>query len=407
MSNVATEPVLCQEENPLSSPESQAAKPSVLAQFPTAKEFSEVLEQEVRQLVRMVITTAINEEFRAFIGADPYERGDARRDHRNGFRTRSFDTRYGTVEDLEIPRARHRNFFPKLFRRWQRREPRIMKLMAEIFLRGVSTRKAKHLGKLLFGRDYSAATVSNFNRTLKEEYLQWMNRPIAVPIRYLFLDAIQLKLRRQWGSQEALLCAIGITEEGHKEFLGFLLGGRESTESWESLLLHLLRRGLDPKRLALVTTDGNAGLIKAMTTLLPEVKHQRCVVHKIWNLIGHCPKSLRGVIPAEVKRIFYATHKEEALRLFTEWKNRWQATLPKVVKCLEKDLEEVLAFYDLPYRHWSLIRSTNVIERAFKEFRRRIKVMETFPTEESCCRIMFALARMLNDGWKHKPITNF
>jgi putative transposase len=407
MVNVSQNFALCQEKNQTPNEESQLHRANLLEQFPAAEDFFTGLHQEVKEMVRITLTQAINEEFRQFIGAAPYQRGQSRQDQRNGFRTRAFETSYGVIDDLRIPRARHGSFMPKLFGRWQRREKRIPKLLAEIFLRGVSTRKIKHLAKLLFGRDYSAATVSTFNRTLKEEYLQWMNRPIAGTIRYLFLDAINLKIRRHWVSKEALLCAIGITEEGHKEFLGFILGGRESTQSWESLLLQLVRRGLDPQKVALVTSDGNPGLLKALDTVVPDAKRQRCIVHKMWNIIGHCPKSLRGMVPAEVKRIFCATSKEEALRLFAEWKIRWQSQLAKVVECLEKDLKEVLCFYDFPYRHWRLIRSTNVIERAFKEFRRRTKVMDTFPTEESCCRIMFALAQMLNEGWKHKPITDF
>jgi len=234
-----------------------------------------------------------------------------------------------------------------------------------------------------------------------------MNRPISQSIRYLVLDAVNLKIRRHWISNEALLCAIGTTEHGHKEFLGFILGGRESAASWERLLLLLLQRGLSADQLKLVTVDGNAGLLSALAHLLPDVTIQRCIVHKLRNIVAKCPRSLRGLVPAETKRIFCAASQAEARQRFTEFRARWHQQLPHIVECLEIDLEPRIAFYQFPYRDWSKIRSTNVIERAFKEFRRRIKVMETFPNEQSCLRIMLALSKMLNENWEYKPIKDF
>jgi transposase-like protein len=371
---------------------------------------NEVLEnliKEVRERVRQVFIEATESEFRAFIGADPYERSDERKDRRNGYRTREMVTELGTLEDIPIPRSREGNFRPSFFGRWQRTQKKVVQVVAEMFLRGVSTRKVGKISKALWGKGFSAAAVSAFNGQLKEDFLQWMNRPITTPVRYLFLDGIALKLRRKWISREMLLCAIGITSDGKKEFLGFVLGGTESSSSWEYLLRHLLQRGLSRKDLALVTSDGSKGLKSALSTLLPDVRVQPCIVHRLWNVAGHTPWSLRGVVPGEAKRIFYAPNEQEARELFEAFKERWSKEAPKAVECIEKDIEGLLNFYKLPYRHWVLVRSTNVIERAFKEFRRRVKIMETFPTEESCQRIMFSLAKMLNEGWMTKPISTF
>ena len=375
--------------------------------IPSGEEFFDMLEQQLREIARITIINVIQHEFEQFIGAAPYQRSDDRTDSRNGIRYRNFETRFGVIENIAIPRARQRQFFPQLFNRWKRRETKITRAIADMFVNGISTRKVKKITKAIWGRQYSATTVSRCNQLLQQDYLQWMNRRISQSIRYLFLDGIQLKIRRHWISKEALLCAIGITEDGKKEFLGFILGGRESTASWESLLLLLLQRGLSADHLKLVTVDGNAGLISALGSLLPGVTIQRCIVHKIRNIVGKCPRSLRGVVPAEAKLIFYATSQAEARERFNEFKIRWQKQLPQIVECIAKDLDQLIAFYQFPYRHWAKIRSTNVIERAFKEFRRRIKVMETFPNELSCLRIMLALAKMLNENWEYKPIKDF
>jgi putative transposase len=375
--------------------------------IPSGEEFFDMLEQQLRDIARITIINTIQDEFDKFIGAAPFQRSEDRNDSRNGVRYRDFETRLGMIENIAIPRARKGRFIPQLFSRWKRRETKITRAIAALFINGISTRKVKKITKAIWGRSYSATTVSQCNKVLQEEYETWLHRPISPSIRYLFLDAINLKVKRHWISKEALLCAIGISADGKKEFLGFLLGGRESTVSWEQLLSQLLKRGLSADQLKLVTVDGNAGLLSALGSLLPGVMIQRCIVHKIRNIVGKCPRSLRGLVPAEAKQLFYATSQAEARERFQEFKNRWQQRLPSIVELIEKDLEQLLAFYQFPYHHWEKIRSTNVIERAFKEFRRRLKVMETFPNENSCLRIMFSLAKMLNENWEYKPIKNF
>jgi len=193
----------------------------IVDNFPAAGDFFEFLEVKIKEMVGIIIRKAINEEFRQFIGADPYKRSEDRRDHRSGFRKRSFETyRFGLIEDIPIPRARKENFFPSIFKRWKRREGRIVKIITDIFLRGVSTRKVKPISKALFDRGYSATTISSFNQSLKEELLTWLNRKIERPIQYLFLDAVNLKVKRYLISKESLLCAVGISSDGYKEFLG-------------------------------------------------------------------------------------------------------------------------------------------------------------------------------------------
>ena len=280
-------------------------------------------------------------------------------------------------------------------------------LSLEIFLRGLSTRDIKKISKHIYGETYSASLVSRFNKELGEALSLWLNRPIERRIEYLYLDGVNLSLKRDRASRKALLCAVGITETGDKEFLGFLLGGRESQVSWENLLLRLRNRGLSEKQLSLITVDGNPGLLAALGTCFPDVKVQRCTVHKLRNIANHCPRAVQTNVMADVKRVIYATSKKEALKEFQAWKRRYQNLAPKAVACLEKDLDETLQFFDFLYRMWVSLRTTNVIERVFREFRRRTKVMDTFPTEESCIRIMFSLVQMINEDWKSKPMKNF
>lgn len=383
-------------------------KEEMLKEPKTLEEFMDGVEDEVRYLVRTLIQTYVEDEFRRYIGAGPYERSEERRDWRNGYqRPKDVGTRFGVVPDILIPRSRKNGFISSILSRWQRKEKKIARIVREMFIRGVSTRKIRRLSKILWGEEISASQVSVMNKAVKEELLKWLNRPIKKKFAYLFLDGINLKIRRQVISKESLLCVVGVTEDGAKEFLGFLLGGRESAQAWESTLLHFIKRGLDPCCVKLVISDGCPGMIKAIKEFFPEANHQRCLYHKMRNLANKCPNSEWPVVKAKLNKIYFAPTQMEARTIKDEFVQEFERILPRVVQCLKKDFENCIAHKNHPYRRWSHIRTTNLIERTFKEFRRRVKVMETFPNEASCIRIMFSLAKLQNENWEGKPFKNF
>jgi putative transposase len=267
------------------------------------EQFFDWMEEGVREGVKMAIETAVEDEYRVFIGVEHYERSEARNDRRNGYRFRDLLCRLGLIRDIRIPRARNGNFESRVVPRAQRKERKITSLVADMFLRGVSTRKVKTLSKRLWGKGISASVVSGMSKSLKGEFSGWLNRPIQRKIAYLILDAIDLSVRRSKASKEALLCAVGFTEKGEREFLGFLLGGRESTESREDFLLHLRRRAVDEETLKLITVDGNPGNLRAISLVFPGVEIQRCLVHKLWNVESKCPRTLKSVVGSEARRI--------------------------------------------------------------------------------------------------------
>jgi len=371
------------------------------------EKFWEKLGETIREGIRIALEKAIHYEFSQFIGALEYERTPNRKDHRNGYRTRDFETVYGPLESVKIPRARCSSFTSRIIPRFERRQGRIARLISRIFLLGLSTRDVKKISKHIYGKTYSPGLVSRFNKELGEALTLWQERPIEKEIAYLFLDAVNLPIRRDKTSKEALLCAVGVTDTGEKEFLDFMLGGKECQVSWEKLLLRLKRRGLSEEKLKLVIVDGNPGLLAALRTSLPTVPVQRCTVHKLRNISNHCPRAIQASVVADAKRIIYATSKKEALEEFKAWKERYKNLAPKAVLCLEKDLDDVLRFMDFRYKIWASVRTTNLIERVFREFRRRIRAMDTFPTEESCIRIMFSLVQLVNESWEGKPFKHF
>ena len=377
-------------------------------QFTSLDDFLDYVEIGVRAFVREMIQTYAEDEFMRYIGARPYERTEARRDYRNGTRTRALQTRFGLIEDLQIPLGRKAGIgYSSILERYRRKDSKIEDIVSEMFLRGVSTRKVNKITNLLWGSEVSAAEVSRMNKHVKKELIRWLNRPITKDIAYLIIDGAYFKVRRKRVGTEAALCAIGITEDGQREHLGFVQGQRESREAWEFLLTHLVRRGLNPKKVLMVVSDGCPGILAAIRTIFPYSDHQRCLFHKMGNLQAKCPKTEWPLIKAKLRKIYYAPNSLEAKAQAQMFIEEYREIYPALVKCVEKDLDACIVYMNHPPTRWKHIRTTNIIERSFKEVKRRVKVMEQFPSEESCIRILFTLLRAQNEIWEGKPIKGF
>jgi putative transposase len=203
-----------------------------------------------------------------------------------------------------------------------------------------------------------------------------------------------------------VLCAYGVTRQGTRELIDFQLVKAEGEDTWYGFLWNLWSRGLKGEWLQLIATDGQAGLVKALSRLWPAVAHQRCWAHKLRNLENKLKASQQDCLE-EAKLIYQGAHRTEAIARFRAWKQRWQHPAAGAVACLERDLEELLAFFDCPKAHWKRLRTTNVIERLFVEVRRRIRTMCAFTTRSSCERILFSVFDRMNQHWSRHPLPAF
>jgi len=321
-----------------------------------------------------------------FLNAQPHERSARRVDQANGFHPRKLTTRLGVVE-LRVPRTRLGCYRGQVLPRYQRREPLINEAWKRVFLLGVSTRQAGAALGTLVEEAVSASTVSAATRLLDQSVGRWHRSRLADHYRHLILDGVSVRLRLVGTVQRRMvLCAPGITREGKRELIDFQLVKAEGEDTWYGFLWRLWSRGLQGEFLALIVTDGQAGLAKAIGRLWAAVPHHRCWAHKLRNLANKLKVSQRACLP-EAKLVYQAPHRTEAVQRFRAWKGRWQAAAPKAVACLEKDLEELLAFFDCPAAHWKRLRTTNVIERLFVEVRRPIRTRCASTTRSSSERI--------------------
>lgn len=370
--------------------------------------FEEELDQQVRCSVKQMLEQALEAERSARMAVGRYVRDvETRRDYRNGYYLRDLGTRLGLLSGLRVPRTR-RGYRSELLPRYQRRQEGVHALVREAFLRGISTRQVGTVLEPVLGEAYSAQTISRIVRGLDGAVEQFHRRPLPDDCVYLFLDGVVLKVRDLRGKvrRRVVLVAYGISTAGRRELLAYRLAQGESEIAWTSFLQELYFRGLAGGRLRLVITDGSSGLAASVGLVYPQARVQRCWAHKLRNIADKVPQK-EGSCVAQAAAIYRAANRQQAQQAFRHWAARWRTPRPKAVACVERDLEQLLNFFRMPEKHWKKVRTTNVIERAFREVRRRTRPMSSFTNPDSCERIVFGVIQHLNRSWEKEPLKEF
>lgn len=358
-----------------------------------------------RQALKEIMEKRLEEEMAEFLGLQPYERGCDRPDYRNGRYLRHLLTEMGDLE-LLVPRARKGGFQPRLLKRYARRERSIDKVMLACFCLGLSTRKAASVLAPMLGERVSASTISRIAKDLDGEVKAYHSRPLKDHYRFLFFDGVVLKSKGAAKVQKKiLLCAFGITLEGRQEMIDFHPATSESTAAWESFLNDLYHRGLIGSCCELITTDGGSGLHGALEIIYPKIPYQRCWAHKTKNVMDKVKRKDQEAVRKALNKISHAPTHREATQAYWRFASCWRQFYPKAVACLEKDLDDLLTFFQIRQpKLWSRLRTTNLIERSFREVRRRTRPMGVFANTQSLQRIVFAVFYHLNHNWSQCPL---
>ena len=357
-------------------------------------EFQALVQEKLRQAVRYTLVTILNAEVEELVQAAPYQRTTQRRDYRNGSYQRDLLTGVGLIPDLEVPRTRN-GFHSQLFAQYQRRQAELDQAMAQMFVGGVSTKQVGSVMKGLTGVEPSPSTVSRVHHQLESEFEGWKKRPLAAKYVYAFADGTYFTIIYEGeGCKMPILAVVGITEEGERQVLAFSVGERENQNAWEELLDDLKRRGV--QEIGLWITDGNQAMLNAIGLKFPTSQRQRCVQHKMKNILGYLPESQQAQVEPELKAIFYQENREKADQEVAAFCEKYAQSYPTAIDCLKRDLEACLTFYAFPKNHWKTIRTTNVIERLFGEVKKRThKMAAPFRNEESCLLMFYAIIRSL------------
>ena len=317
--------------------------------------------------------------------------GIAMRDRRNGFYGRHLLTELGDIE-LSVPRTRR--FCPtEVLKSYARRAPEIDRAILAGFVLGLSTRKVGEVLLALLGRAVSASTVSRVTKTLDAAVAAFHARPLANRYKALMLDGVVLARKTGAGAlRRPVLVALGIRPDGRKEIVDFRLATSESAAEWERFLTDLYRRGLTGDGLETICADGGQGLLAALPIVYPGIAVQRCWAHKIRNVLDKVRKPDRDAVKAGLHKIMNASNRPRALGAARRFADAWEDTYPKAVACLRNDLDDLLTCFRYPtIAERRQVRTTNAIERRFREVRRRTRPMGTFQDRTSMDRILFAV----------------
>ena len=368
-------------------------KPSIAA----VKELMGANRDQLREIVQDLLQEMLEGEMTEALGAAKSERSDGRIGYRSGHYNRTLITRVGKLE-LRVPQDRDGRFSTELFERYQRSEQALVAALAEMYVQGVSTRKVKAITEELCGHSFSASTISAINKRLDESLTAFARRRLDEPFAYLIIDAKYEKVRQAGVVRScAVLVALGVDWEGRRQILAVELANRESRSSWKDFLLGLRDRGLHG--VEYVVADDHAGLRAAVREVLPDAWFQRCYVHFLRNALDHLPRKADDDCLQELRWIYDRRELSEARSDLAAWLRKWSPRYPKLTGWAEETIEETFTFYRLPRQHHKHMKSTNMLERFNEEIKRRTIVLRIFPNEDSCLRLIRALAVETHENW--------
>jgi len=348
-------------------------------------------------LLEPILNQILQAEMTEHLGAEPGEETDDRLGYRNGSYERKLTTRVGTIE-LEVPRDREGAFQTALFQRYQRSEKALVLTLMQMVVQGVSTRRVKDITTELCGREFSKSTVSRLAEDLDEQVQAWAERPLEQEYPFLILDAMQLKVRRQKAvrSKTAML-AVGISEDGQREILGFEMALNETEEGWHRFIRGLKERGLSGVELA--TSDAHDGLRQALQEAFPGLIWQRCQSHFRRNVLDQTPSGYRDEMHQVLDQILEADSQEKARTRLENLRERLEEKAPSALETLENGFYDTTAVLALPEKYRKRLRTTNMLERFIQEIRRREKVIRIFPNIDSAYRLVGVLCAETHEEW--------
>jgi len=353
----------------------------------------------LREMVLGFVQALMSAEADGACGAMLGERSAERVNQRNGYRPRRLDTRVGTLE-LAIPKLRQGSYYPDWLLEPRRRAERaLVAVVAECYVRGVSTRRVEGLVETLGIQGLSKSQVSELARSLDDQVAAFRSRPLdAGPYPYVWVDALAVKCREAGRIVNvACVLATGVDADGHREILGVDVLTTEDGAGWTSFLRGLVARGLSG--VELVISDAHQGLKQAIAGVLPGACWQRCRTHFMRNLLCRVPKSAQGLVATLVRTVFAqpdaaSTHAQHA-RIVEQLQDRF----PAAAELLADAAADLLAFTAFPKEHWRQVWSNNPQERLNKELRRRTDVVGIFPNRAAVLRLIGAVLAEQHDEW--------
>lgn len=377
------------------------AREKTIAQVKSAvggQQMGQWVMEALNQQLSEVLNAAMEQERDEYLGREPYERQEETK-YRNGFKKVWVPGFLGRLE-LRKPVLRKKGFVCETLKALRTGSQALVGFLGMNFwLKGAPTRAVAEGLNEAFGTKLSASHISEMTNSLAPTLEAWQKRPLPSGIQYLYLDALYLTVKRQEaGVKQALLVAIGVDGNLKRHFLGFLLGDRESEDSWTALVEDLLNRGLDRQALRMVVSDAHGGIITAVQKRLG-VTHQLCVVHKMKNVRFRVAAKDRKAFLADFKAIYWAESREKALIALGSLKTRWGRVYPKAVEMTGENFDAYTRFFGENPKYWLITRSSNLIERFNLELRKRFRPAGMMQNELELTKLVWAVSQAQQRRW--------
>ncbi|MFF2091417.1 IS256 family transposase [Paenibacillus sp. NPDC058174] len=360
-----------------------------------------LFENLVTQFVQENLERIMQAEIASFMDSDASDSHNSR----NGYYKRTLHTKYGNIEELSVPRDRNGLFQTQVFEPYQRRDGWLEEAVIQMYKSGMGTRDVARFIESMFGSHYSPTTISNITATVLEDIQQWQVRPLSKRYAVIYLDGLYVKLKRSTVSGEVIYFAMGIDEEGHRQILGFYIGGQESSNGWREVLKDLYSRGATEVLLGVF--DGLPGLEDAFREIYPKADVQHCIVHKVRATFPKIRVEHKTDFLNDLKTIYNAMNHEMALMEFDTVKAKWGKLYPKELKSWENQLSTLLTFYKYPDAIKDAIYTSNPIERMNKEFRKRLKPMNSLTNMDAAEKVVYLQSIDYNEKFAERVIRGF
>ena len=351
----------------------------------------------LNQAVTRFLQQFLEAEITTFLQAEPYQRTTQRTGYRNGYKPRIVKTRVGRIY-LSVPQDREGRFHSGLFARFQRSEKALILALQEAYLQGVSTRKVTKITEQLCGTSFSKSQISELCQDLDADIKAWRARPLEQAYPYLIIDATYLYIRSGGHvASEGVLIVTGISESGHRDILSLDVAHTETEATYTDLFKDLKKRGL--KGIQLVISDHHEGLRNAIKRHFQGASWQHCQTHFHRNIKGITPPKYQRQVADALKDVFNAPDLNTAKKRLSSMMDTYENILPKLVDKIDRDVAHCLTCFDFPQKHRKRIRTTNLLERLNREIKRRADVVQIFPNEEACERLIGALCMEWSEEW--------
>jgi len=379
------------------------------AMLALAQEFAKNLKTEAdlnnfcQTLKKLTIETALNAELTEHLG---YEKHSARtsKNARNGYMTKRLLTDDGEFE-LETPRDRDGSFEPQLIKKNQTRITQMDSQILSLYAKGMTNRDIVATFKELYDADVSPALISKVTDAVKEQVVEWQNRPLDEFYPIIYLDCIVVKVRQDSTViNKAVFLALGVNVQGQKELLGLWMAENEGSKFWLHVLTELKNRGVQDVLIACV--DGLKGFPEAINAVYPDTQIQLCIIHMVRNSLKYVSWKDYKAVTADLKKVYQSVTDDSALQALEEFGQKWDDKYPQISKSWLANWSNLNTFFAYPLDIRKAIYTTNAIESLNSVIRHAIKKRKIFPTDDSVKKVVYLAIMAASKKWT-MPIQNW